>query len=146
LPQVAPAQVQPSERASKTSAHALSILVVDDEPFVRDTLVEMLLALGHRVTSAEGGRAAIDALSKASFDLVFTDLSMPEMDGWEVAREIRRRWPRLRVVVVTGHGTETLEPLAERQLVDAIIAKPFNFEQVEDTIAETQVGRMKAEG
>jgi CheY-like chemotaxis protein len=147
LPQVAPAQTPASERTTRTSAHALSILVVDDEPFVRDTLVEMLGALGHQVTAADAGRAALDALSQASFDLVFTDLSMPEMDGWEVAREIRRRFgSRLRVVVVTGHGTETLETLAERRLVDAVIAKPFNFEQVEEVIAEMQVGRRKAEG
>ncbi|HVF50531.1 MAG TPA: response regulator, partial [Pyrinomonadaceae bacterium] len=129
------APVAEDPRDAHTSAHTLSVLVVDDETFVRETLVEMLLALGHSVKASDGGRAAFQLLDKDSFDLVFTDLSMPEMDGWEVAREIRKRWPRVRVVVVTGHGKDAVEPRGQAKLVDGIIGKPFNFEQVEETIA-----------
>ena len=111
------------------------MLVVDDEPFVRDTLVEMILSLHHDVTPADGGRAALAALAAQSYDLVFTDLSMPEMDGWELARVIRSRWPDVRVVIVTGYGKDTPFPPGEVNPADGVIGKPFDFTQVEETIA-----------
>jgi DNA-binding NarL/FixJ family response regulator len=67
-------------------------------------------------------------------DLVFTDLAMPEMDGWETAREIRKRWPEMNVVLVTGYGTGTLPPKGEDKLVNGIIGKPFDFTQISQTI------------
>jgi PAS domain S-box-containing protein len=141
LPRVEPDDRPQAQRAGPLNEHTLSVLVVDDETFVRETLVEMLLALGHRVEASDGGRAALEALATDSFDLVFTDLSMPEMDGWEVAREIRKRWPHVCVVVVTGHGKDSVEP--QGKLVDGIIGKPFNFDQVEETIANITGERMK---
>jgi PAS domain S-box-containing protein len=116
-------------------AASISILVIDDEDFVRDTLSDMLDALGHRVVSASGGREALEKLRKHQFDLVFTDLSMPEMDGWEVAREIRRGWPTLNIVMVTGYGQTTRVPSGELDLVDNVIGKPFDFAQISATIA-----------
>jgi len=68
------------------------------------------------------------------FDFVFTDLAMPEMDGWETARMIRKSWPHVRIVLVTGYGPTTPPPLGEENLVDAIIGKPFDFAQVGSTI------------
>jgi DNA-binding NarL/FixJ family response regulator len=67
-------------------------------------------------------------------DLVFTDLAMPEMDGWETAREIRKRWPEMSVVLVTGYGTGTVPPAGEDSLVNGIIGKPFDFSQISETI------------
>jgi CheY-like chemotaxis protein len=128
-------------------ARPLSVLVVDDEPFVRDTLVEMLLALGHNVAAADGGQAALDALAADAYDLVFTDLSMPEMDGWEVAREIRRRYgQKIGLVIVTGYGKETTEPDGDQHLVDGVIGKPFDFTQVEETIARATERQPVKEG
>jgi len=69
------------------------------------------------------------------FDLVFTDLAMPEMDGWETARAIRRSHPGLPVVLVTGYGATAQPPSGELDLVAGIIGKPFDFEQVMGTIA-----------
>ena len=111
----------------------LSILVVDDEPAVRETLADMLEAMNHTVALAESGQQAIQKLAGQSFDLVFTDLAMPEMDGWETAREIRKRWPLMNVVLVTGYGPGTTPP--EPDLVNAIIGKPFDFVQVSGAIA-----------
>jgi PAS domain S-box-containing protein len=113
---------------------SLSILVVDDELVVRETLVEMLEAMGHRVMLAESGHDALQALAGNSCDLVFTDLAMPEMDGWETAREIRKRWPDMNVVLVTGYGTGTVPPQGDENLVDGIIGKPFDFAQISETI------------
>jgi len=125
---------------------ALSVLVVDDEDFVRDTLAEMLEILNHKVATASSGPKALEALAAGRFDMVFTDLSMPEMDGWEVAREIRRRWPGTNIVLVTGYGKQTMPAPDEKHLVDGVIGKPFDFAQVTETIATvTQHAVMSSE-
>ena len=108
----------------------LSILVVDDEPSVRETLADMLEAMDHSVCSTSSGYEALQKLATANFDLVFTDLAMPEMDGWETAREIRKRWPEVNIIMVTGYGLGTLPPVGGHDLVDGIIGKPFDFSQV----------------
>ena len=113
---------------------SLSILVIDDEPAVRETLADMLEVMGHRVLLAESGQIALETLAGNDCDLVFTDLAMPEMDGWETSREIRKRRPETNIVLVTGYGTGTLPPPGEDGLVNAIIGKPFDFSQISQTI------------
>src|ERR1044071_4903346 len=98
---------RPRAPQSAAESQSLSVLVIDDEEFVRETLADMLTMLGHRVHAAAGGREGLRALEAESFDLVFTDLSMPEMDGWETAREIRRRGSEAAIILITGHGTAT---------------------------------------
>jgi PAS domain S-box-containing protein len=112
----------------------LRILVVDDEAPVRETLAEMLVAVNHEVELAGSGQEAVEKLRQGDFDLVFTDLAMPEMDGWETARLIRKSWPNMRIVLVTGYGPTTAPPTGEENLVDAIIGKPFDFTQVGSTL------------
>jgi CheY-like chemotaxis protein len=55
---------------------------------------------------------------------------MPEMDGWETARAIRKKFPAIRIVMVTGYGPTTTPPAGEEDLIDGIIGKPFDFTQV----------------
>jgi PAS domain S-box-containing protein len=119
-------------RANET--RSLKILVVDDEEPVRETLAEMLVAVSHRVELAGSGPEAVEKLRAGDFDFVFTDLAMPEMDGWETARLIRKSWPTMRIVLVTGYGPTTPPPPGEEDLVDAIIGKPFDFAQVGSTL------------
>jgi CheY-like chemotaxis protein len=76
----------------------------------------------------------VEKLRAGDFDFVFTDLAMPEMDGWETARLIRKSWPTMRIVLVTGYGPTTPPPPGEEDLVDAIIGKPFDFAQVGSTL------------
>jgi CheY-like chemotaxis protein len=90
----------------------------------------MLIAVNHKVDLAESGQQAIAKLQRSQFDLVFTDLAMPEMDGWETARVIRNNFPDVRIVMVTGYGPSTTPPVGEENLIDGIIGKPFDFTQV----------------
>jgi PAS domain S-box-containing protein len=120
---------------SRSSTVPRSILVVDDEEFVRETLAEMLADLNHNVQTVDGGRAALAKIATENFDVVFTDLAMPGMDGWETARAIRGQQPDLPVVLVTGYGASAQPPSGEQDLVAAVIGKPFDFNQVTATLA-----------
>ena len=120
--------------------------MIDDEAVVRDTLADMLTSLNHKVVLADSGRTALQKLAATNtFDLVFTDLAMPEMDGWETAREIRKYAPDLAIVMVTGYGTGTLPPNGEKDLVDAILGKPFDFSQVSNIITQVRTPSRFAE-
>jgi len=135
LPAVETAEtVAAAKPEQETSTVPLSLLVIDDEPVVRDTLAAMLSDLDHKVVTAEDGRDGLAKLASGDFDLVFTDLAMPEMDGWETAREIHKQRPDLPVVLVTGYGATTTPPESEPDLVAGIIGKPFDFEQVIATL------------
>jgi PAS domain S-box-containing protein len=116
--------------STRRDAPRLRILVIDDEKPVRETLAEMLVAVDHKVELAGSGQEAIEKMGVSNFDFVFTDLAMPDIDGWETARLIRQQWPGVKIVLVTGYGAATSPPPGEEHLVDAIIGKPFDFAQV----------------
>ncbi len=120
--------------------HRLRVLVVEDEDAVREMLIDLLAALGHDAVGASRGWDGLRLLNEQSFDFVFTDLSMPEMDGWTVARRVRELRPGAQVVLVTGYAAG-IELDAERaSLVDTVVAKPFTLDELERTL-RTQVGR-----
>jgi len=135
-----------SRPAPAAEAAHLSVLVIDDEVFVRETLAEMLTILGHKVRAVAGGREGLRELSERHYDLVFTDLSMPEMDGWETAREIRRRGSDAAVILITGHGAATPIAPGDKDLVNGIIGKPFDFDQVAEAISHATQKTVTSEG
>jgi PAS domain S-box-containing protein len=118
-----------SPRAS-VEVGPLRVLVIDDEDVVREVLVDLLVEHGHSVVEAESGSGGIARIESGEFDVVFTDLSMPEMDGWAVARFVRERCPESRIVLVTGYGASITPPNDEENLVDGVIGKPFEYEDV----------------
>jgi signal transduction histidine kinase/ActR/RegA family two-component response regulator len=112
------------------------LLVVDDDHMVRQAIAGLLRASGHVVTDADGGAAGIARLEETPVDLVFTDLGMPEVTGWDVARAVRARRPGLPIVRLTGwgeHGTGEAQPAG---LVDRILGKPVRLEDLLAVIDE----------
>lgn len=86
----------------------MNILVVDDEPAIIDALVPVLEAQDYRTTTAENAAEALAAADQANFDVVLLDLGLPNMDGYEVARQLRQEHgPRLQIVAVTGYEKDT---------------------------------------
>jgi PAS domain S-box-containing protein len=117
-------------------ARSASVLVVDDDQRVREALVGMLNSAGHRTAHAGSGREALEKLEHDRFDLVFTDLSMPEMDGWAVAGEVRRRWPEVKVVLITGHSVTPETVDNNRDLVSEVMFKPIHFDDLSSTMSQ----------
>ncbi len=117
-------------------AKTANVLVVDDDQRVRDALVGMLNSAGHRTDDAGSGQEALAKLEHAPFDLVFTDLSMPEMDGWAVASEVRRRWPGVKVVLITGYAVPPELVASNRELVSDVIFKPIRFDDLTSTLTQ----------
>jgi signal transduction histidine kinase/DNA-binding response OmpR family regulator len=101
------------------------ILVVDDEDIVRTTLVDILVAQGHDVVTASGGRQALTLLAGgAPVDLVLTDLGMPGMTGWDLARAVAQQRPDLPVALVTGWGQEVHVSPDDRRFIVGVLSKP----------------------
>ena len=81
------------------------ILVVDDDPIIRDSLSEFLKLEGFKCLGSEGFDQALKELEKQSYNLVITDVNMPKTDGFELLRVIRKRYPEVVTIVITGYGT-----------------------------------------
>jgi PAS domain S-box-containing protein len=120
-------QPQPQQNFS---IGAMNILVIDDDQHVRSAMVEMLKSLGYKAEEAESGAQGIARMEREIFDLVITDLSMPGMDGWAVASEIRRRWSKVKVVMITGYRS-TDQIFGENPgLLHDVISKPVRLEEL----------------
>ena len=84
---------------------ARTILVIDDEPSIRQALSGVLTDEGHRVRCAGSGLEGIEALRTERPDAVFLDIWMPGQDGLETLRQIKTEWPDMAVIMMSGHGT-----------------------------------------
>jgi DNA-binding NtrC family response regulator len=108
----------------------VKIMIVDDEPVVRQAFTRILSCEQCTVESAANGRDALRSLQRQRCDLVLLDLRMPGIDGLTVLREIKRNWPEVEVVVITGHAA--LETAKESVALGAFdyLAKPVGPDEV----------------
>ena len=111
------------------------ILVVDDDQVVGKSFERVLTNKGYRVDTALSGREAFEKYAGADFDMVFTDLRMPDQDGLEVARRIKEMNPWLPIVVVTGYGTQESEAQAKAIGVAEFLQKPLTPSIIEEVAA-----------
>jgi PAS domain S-box-containing protein len=114
-----------------------SILVIDDEEFVRSVLSRALIKVNHEVTLAENGEKGVQLFKEGKFDIVLTDLGMPGMSGWEVCKRIKKISPHTPVGMVTGWGAEISQSEMEEYGLDFLIPKPFDFNEILKVVAET---------
>jgi CheY-like chemotaxis protein len=112
---------------------SLRILLIDDEPSVLEVIALMLTFDGHTVLTATNAPQALARLEGGeSVDLVLTDLMMPELNGWEVVRAVRRQWPAIRVGVITATPRYCTD---RREAVDVLLKKPVTLESLREAMA-----------
>ena len=112
------------------------VLVVDDDPIVGKSIDRTLSPRGYAVITASDGPEALDRLAREDYDVVYTDIKMPGMDGLEVAARIKASRPWLPVVIVTGYGTDANEAKAKDIGVAGFLRKPLSPEMIETSMAD----------
>lgn len=117
----------------------LHILLIDDDDFFRGMMRTVLQDAGHSTTEARDGREGLRLFAQAHFDLVVTDLIMPEKEGVETIFELRRKNPGLKIIAVSGGGRASAEgylQIALRVGANRALAKPFETAELLSAIAE----------
>ncbi len=120
-----------------------SILVVDDDTQVLDVMSEMLRLEGHNVSIAENGQQAVNQMRDAQFDLVITDLIMPEKEGLETIADIRKNSSELPIIAISGGGrVGPMDYLETARFIgaDATLAKPFGRQELITTVSDLLAG------
>jgi CheY-like chemotaxis protein len=114
--------------------NSLTILVVEDHAIMREVICEILEEAGHHVESAGDGIEAMQKLASTRYDLVVTDIVMPEMDGIELIGELRRRYPETRIIAMSGGGerfpTHDGLVIAKRLGAGVTLNKPFGADEI----------------
>jgi CheY-like chemotaxis protein len=128
----------PSHAAQTRS---LRILCIDDESQIQELLKHCLTTLHHQVTTASGGKQGVEMfhtaiLQKQPYQMVITDLGMPDIDGHQVAKTIRAESPRTPIVMMTGWGTMMKEDGETAPEVDAVVGKPPHIQELNNLILQ----------
>lgn len=109
----------------------LKVLVIDDDAVVGRSFDRVLSDKGYEVSTAMNGEQALETMENKNFDVVFTDIKMPGMDGLEVTERIKARCPWTPVVVITGYGTQANEVRASVLGANGFVRKPLTPEMIE---------------
>lgn len=111
------------------------ILVVDDEPMVRDFIEAVLVSAGYQVETCSNGVDALAQMTNRCFELVITDYLMPEMTGDQLAVSIREQVPDLPVILMTGNVGEFGDPAASPSSFSCVLEKPVSVENLRLAVA-----------
>lgn len=116
------------------------ILVIDNEPHIRNILEKLLSRDGHCVDTAENGLIGCKQSELFAYDLVITDVVMPERDGFEVIREFSKKTPGTPIIVISGGSAkidrDDLLAMARHMPVSRVVPKPINFEKLSTIVRE----------
>ncbi len=106
-----------------------NILIIDDEPAIRDLLCDLIQSKGHQAMAVDNSLKGIELFKKGEFGIVFTDLSMPEMSGWEVVEQLKALEPEAVIVMVIGWGTQVDNKKIKANSVDLLMDKPLEVKK-----------------
>ncbi len=110
------------------------ILIVDDDPLLRDVLSQIMQALGYQFELATDGGEGIRKVKNGDFDVIFTDIRMPKMDGMEFIRQVKAIAPLTPVAIITGYPSLDVAIDAIKEGARDFITKPFNSDQIRETV------------
>jgi CheY-like chemotaxis protein len=119
------------------------VLIIDDDRGIRQLLRRIIATRGHMIVEADSGRTGVEAFRQQAFDLVLTDIVMPDMDGNQTIVQLRKLNPDIRIVAVSGGGrARNLTPLqlAKQFGADRILEKPFRRDDVVRMVDEILAG------
>lgn len=122
-------------KAGPVQAMRKRLLVVDDDREVLELLGDMLRLMGHTVTTLHDPRKALEMLAAQPFDLVLTDLGMPDVSGWEVAVCARKHQPKVPVILVSGWGAQYEDEDLRDRGVDCVCSKPLSYQKLLEIMA-----------
>lgn len=129
-----------------TAASGLRVLVVDDEPAIRRFLRTSLGAQNYQVTESENGRSALEALKRNACDVLVLDLGLPDIDGFEVIRQLRQSGSQLPIIVLSSRADEAGKVKALDLGADDYVTKPFGVDELLARIRAAQRHRLQQEG
>ncbi|WP_437554370.1 response regulator [Sorangium sp. So ce327] len=119
-----------NNQLSEPQGNRPRVLVIDDEPDIRETLDTFLSFEGYEVATAATGEAAVEQVQGEPFDLVITDLRMPGMGGDETLAALKRLHPNLPVIVVTAHASDTAAARCMKEGALWIVRKPVDLDDL----------------
>lgn len=116
------------------------ILVAEDEPTVRAFISRALDMCGHETSVAEDGQRALEALADNEYDLLLSDIVMPEVDGVALALKAARNWPNMRILLMSGYAHERQRAHNLDALAHAVLAKPFDLATLRKSVEAALAG------
>ncbi|KPL07635.1 hypothetical protein AMJ86_03665 [bacterium SM23_57] len=117
-----------------SQSNNLQVLVVDDDAGFRDVLCGFLESRNLIVRQASSGMSALDEINRATPDIIFLDVYMPEMNGLQVLKTIREHWPQVKVIVMSGYATEEMAKEAMDLGATDFLNKPIELELLDDML------------
>ena len=119
------------------------ILVVDDDPNSRDILKRLLTLSGYEVETVISGKEAVKRLKRSKFNLVLTDLDMPDMDGITLLSHVKSQYPDIPVIMVTGRASGESRNEALEVGADGLLSKPYTEDQLLAIVSESLTEKKK---
>jgi PAS domain S-box-containing protein len=135
----------PPPPESREKTNQLSVLIIDDEEELRILLAEILREADYQVVLAADGKEGIEKFKSNKIDIVFTDLGMPEMNGWQVAKTVKTMNKNVPVILISGWGRDLKDQDIVNTGVDFLASKPFHIDEIFKLLIQAKQRLKKAE-